>query len=127
MDITERESDCMRFLTLERWGRIVGMFEQNQIGIRVSSPLGIISRRLAGTEERTHESNDESESKTMAARRSEHDARAVLSMLRLVEQAEAAEMMNEDEMNVVFDRNEFQCVPCYVEGDEYDDVEEVRF
>eukprot|EP00946_MAST-07B_sp_MAST-7B-sp1_P001849 g1849.t1 len=36
----------MSFFTLDRWGRIIGMFEQNQIGVRVPSPLGSLLKKL---------------------------------------------------------------------------------
>ena len=36
----------MAFFTLDRWGRIIGMFEQNQVGVRVPSPIGALVNKL---------------------------------------------------------------------------------
>jgi hypothetical protein len=39
-NIIEGFDELIKFFDLDRWGKIVGMFEQNQLGIRVPSPLG---------------------------------------------------------------------------------------
>ena len=34
------------FFTLDLWGRIIGMFEQNQVGVRVPSPMCLLAQQL---------------------------------------------------------------------------------
>ena len=46
-DQNNKFNDLFDFLNVDRWGRIVGMFEQNQLGIRVASPIGTAVQNMA--------------------------------------------------------------------------------
>ena len=110
-------SACLGFLTVERWGQIVGMFEQNQIGIRVSSPLANVAKQMS------HQST--------TVEQSDHamDIDVVEMLLDLADRVDEADGMGEEEGEEGEEGeaclDEFSCVPCAPVGaTEEDNVEE---
>jgi hypothetical protein len=85
-------TSCLDFLTLDVWGRIVGMFEQNQIGIRVGSPLGNVARQM---------SKEVSEGKV-----EEDIVEVLLDLADRVDEADCGDDDNDDCDDA------FACMPC---------------